>query len=190
MSASRSSSAGRNVIPNDDRLFRLVHYVCKKAPPGKLGSVKLNKILWFIDKTAFRAWGRSVSGQDAYIKRRFGPVPRDIVATLERLVGEKLIEHKQKIVYGYPQNQFFSLQEPDISMFNEKEIGLADYITDEICNNHTADSIIELSHDLAWRSAPMGGEIPLIATLAEETAEITKEDLRWARAATENKGSL
>ncbi|MFD2578876.1 Panacea domain-containing protein [Novosphingobium colocasiae] len=51
------------------------------------GAIRLNKILWFADCHAFRENGVSITG-DTYLKRKFGPVPKHVLAALRDLEGE------------------------------------------------------------------------------------------------------
>ena len=52
---------------------------------------------------------------------------------------------------------------------------------DWICKDHTARTISDETHDLLWESADMGEVIPFGAALAFRAAEVTEDDLSWAR---------
>ena len=160
----------------------LVHYACWRCQdPTKLGATKLNKILWFTDATAFVNWGRPIT-EATYIKRQYGPVPGQMQATLARLKEDNKLAIREQDRYGFQMQLFFAIEPPDISCFTADEISLADYVIDTVCDEHTAASISELSHDAVWQLAEIGEEIPLYAVLASKAGEVTEETMAWARA--------
>lgn len=164
-----------------DKFEALVHYICWRCQdPTRLGATKLNKILWFTDATAFVNWGEPIT-EAVYIKRQFGPVPRQILPTLTRLERDGKLAIRETSYLGVPKREFFTLKPADISGFTAEQISLADYVIDTICEDHTAASISELSHDAVWDLAEIGEEIPLYAVLAAKASEITQESIAWAR---------
>lgn len=165
----------------DTRLDTLVHYVCARCDnPSKLGATKLNKVLWYSDVFAFAQFGKSVTGA-TYIKRQFGPVPRDIVEACARLQQSGALVQRVGNCNGYAQKQFIALSPADISVFSAEQISLVDSILDAICSNHTATSISELSHDLVWEVAAIGEEIPMAAAaFGGNVGEIDENDMSWA----------
>jgi len=165
------------------KLDALVHYICARCDnPGKLGATKLNKVLWYSDVLAYAETGESITGA-VYIKRQFGPVPKDILASRMRLQALGALVERKATAFDYNQIQFFALTKPDISMFSAAQISLVDSIIDAICSNHTAASISNLSHDLIWEAAEIGEEIPMApAAFGGNFGEIDEDDIVWARA--------
>lgn len=167
---------------SDSKLDTLVHYICARCEvPSRLGATKLNKVLWYSDVFAFAEHGTSITGA-VYVKRQFGPVPKNILESRERLRQSGAIVEKKVQYGGYPQVQFIALQDPDISAFSAKQISLVDQILQEICFGHTASSISQLSHDVVWEAAAIGEEIPMsAAAFAGNIGEIDENDMIWAR---------
>lgn len=166
---------------NESKLKSLAHYICWKCQdPATLGAVKLNKVLWFADTTAFIMWGKPIT-EATYVKQQFGPVPSSIYAALHELVTERKLVIRDMPHFGKAKREFIALVSADISMFSPEEISLVDEVIHEICNNHTATSISEASHDRIWELAEIGETIPYQAVLASELGEITDADLAWAR---------
>lgn len=166
---------------NITKFDSLVHYICARCQdPSTLGAVKLNKILWYSDTAAYLAFGASITGA-TYVKRQFGPVPRDILTVRQRLVAKGAIVERNALYFDYEQKQFVALTRPDLSAFSADEISLVDQVIDAICFGHTAASISELSHDLIWKSAAIGEEIPVSAVHAGAPEEITEEMLAWGK---------
>ncbi|MBN9528391.1 MAG: SocA family protein [Alphaproteobacteria bacterium] len=164
-----------------ERFKSLVHYVCNRCTdPTKLGAVKLNKVLWYSDTFAYRQHGKSVSGEKNYIKRQFGPVPKSIIPALKQLEQEGAIVVRESTYFGMPKREYISLREPDSALFSRDELDIVDQVVEIICNNHTAASISDLSHDIVWEAAQIGEEIPITSVLAAGTIPIEAEDEAWA----------
>jgi len=164
------------------RFADLVHYVCARCgeSPEKLGATKLNKALWYIDTIAYCKLGRSVSGETMYVKQKFGPVPRHILSTLQMLEATGDIAIADVDYFGHKQRHFVALRPPNLKAFSAEERALIDEIVRVICDEHTAASISELSHDVIWDAAELGEDIPVYAVLAAERDDITRQDKVWA----------
>jgi hypothetical protein len=169
-------------MDTDTRLDSLVHYVCARCDnPSELDATKLNKILWYSDVFAFATYGRSITGA-VYVKRQFGPVPKDIRSSRARLVDSGAIFERMAMHHGYPQTQFIALSNPDISMFGPEQISLVDKVVETVCSNTTARPASRASHDGVWESAEIGEEIPMAAAaFAGNFGELDEDDLAWAK---------
>lgn len=157
----------------------LVHhviYMCRDRI-DQLGAVRLNKILWFADAFAYQMRGNSIT-EETYVKRPFGPVPKHILRTLDELKSEGKIQIVEP-EYPLDTRKFVSLVAPNEDDFTEAEKRLVSSTVDAVLSR-TANEISELSHDLIWKTAREGEEIPLYATLASMQGEITEEDIKWA----------
>ena len=71
-----------------EKFKTLVHYICWKCDdPSKLGATKLNKIIWFAERSWFLKTGEAISGVK-FVKQERGPVPNAILPVLDSLVEE------------------------------------------------------------------------------------------------------
>ena len=157
----------------------LVHYVVNqcKDNPERLGAIRLNKALWFIDVYSYQKEGFSVSGE-RYVKRERGPVPAKILATLGELQREgKLVIEDPKFLYE--PRRYISKVNPDLTLLSEEDRHLARAVVDWVCGK-TANEISELTHEQVWQSAVEGEEIPLYATLVSGKGAVTQEVKNWA----------
>lgn len=161
---------------NRSKLRTLAHYVIAKSDPSRLGAIRLNKILFYIDSFAYLRDGRSLTGE-TYIKRQHGPVPKHILGVLGDL------EHADAIVihdHGYTGiREFLPRNDPDVSKLTADELQLIEAVRSHICDNHSATSISLASHDAAWEAANIGEPIPHYAALATNAGEITKDVQKW-----------
>jgi hypothetical protein len=163
-----------------DLLKELSHYICWRVEdPAKLGATKLNKALWFSDTIAYRLNGRSITNA-SYVKRQFGPVPRRILPVLDELHQEGKVVVRERRHFQYTLRELVALQPPADDMFSAQEVEIIDTVVAWICDNHTASSISELTHDSVWETANNGEEIPMYAVLGAMEGEITEEDKAWA----------
>jgi hypothetical protein len=159
----------------------LVHYVCAKCDdPSALGATKLNKVLWYADVLAYLGTGKSITGA-TYVKRQFGPVPKDIMAARARLTAAGAIVERSALVGAYEQKQMVALARPDVSLFTAEEISVVDDVIDHVCRRHTARSISNLTHDHIWEAAAIGEVIPLSAMHASFIGEVDEDDVAWAK---------
>lgn len=159
----------------------LVHYVCDQcADPTMLGATKLNKVLWYSDTLAYRLRGKSISGETVYIKRQYGPVPKQILQTLEELERGGALKIRETPYFNKKKREFIALESSDPSVFTDEERDIIDIVISAICKDHTASSISEMSHDAIWEAAQLGEEIPIYAVLAANAAPITKQHEAWA----------
>ena len=170
-----------------EKLKHLAHYVIAKCgSKAGFGATKLNKILWFADARQYMLTGKSITGA-VYTKQEFGPVPKAIMPVRSALIREGKIREfppKQK----FQGHGFKSLANPDLTLFTAAEIANVDYWLKEICDNHTADSISELSHDYGWEIADMGSALPFSAFMAERIRKPNDEEMSWVRAEVQRLG--
>ena len=171
-----------------EKFKALVHFMVHECQdnPGRLGSVRLNKALWFTDMFAYQANGVPVTGE-RYIKRKMGPVPATILAVLRELQQEGKIIVQGREHY-YDPNKYISLKDPDLSLLSDHDCSTAKVALGFVCQ-HTANEISDFTHDGVWSAAKEGEEIPLYATLAAERGVITDDVKAWAEAVVQERAS-
>jgi len=165
---------------NYEKFKDLVHYICHMADRDELGATKLNKILWFSDMVTYINRGKSLTGS-VYVKRQYGPVPKDILQALDDLSTEEKMIVRDIPYFGNTKREYISLTEPDINRFEAFEISLVANIMHHICHHHSAESISDATHDIIWKLADMGEEIPYCAIYGAQLGEITEEDIQWGK---------
>lgn len=166
---------------NWDKMKALVHLICHKADDStNLGSIKLNKVLWYADIISYVHSGNLITGE-TYIKRQFGPVPKHIVAIKEMLEKEeKIIVRKGNFLNSYKED-LLSMKNPDIHYFVANDLLYIEQAFDHVCLKHTARSISEETHDDIWELAEIGEEIPPYTIFASSLAEVDEFDMEWAK---------
>ncbi len=170
-------------MPNSDaRLSEVAHYIIAHCDPEKLGATKLNKILWYSDVIFYRLHGHTITGQDAYEKRQFGPVPKNINGILRKLRAEGKIQERQTPTPVGPRREFVWLEPAAVENFTAEEIDVLRDVMAQVCDGHSAASISDLTHDALWDETEIGQDMSVKAG-AVLPGEITPDAMRWAKGA-------
>jgi hypothetical protein len=169
-----------------DKLLDLVHYICHRAPnPRQLGATKLNKILLFSDREAFLKLGSPVTGE-VYRKKQFGPVSDSLESVLQELqASARIVMTEVTGSYApsgepYQHRLFYSLRQPSLTRFSADEISIVDSVLELICRRHSARSISDLSHDVVWRAAAIGEELPYYTSFTRFLGQVGVDEMEWA----------
>jgi uncharacterized phage-associated protein len=171
---------------NRQKLLDAILYVCRRQDPSALGRVKLHKILYFADMLHFLDTGRPLTGVE-YIKQQFGPTARHLTWALNELQRQGRLTVSEREFFGTPKTDFFALTDVDTNALSDDERSLLSEVADFVCAK-TAKEISELSHTLAWESVNYGDVIPYESALMLVPAEVTDEDVEWARDEAKNLG--
>jgi hypothetical protein len=144
-----------------------------------LGAVKLNKILWLADLSAFYERGEAIT-DSRYIKREFGPVPARIVPALNELERDGVLTVRQANHFGKHKKEY-DVHVPSTGDFlHPEERKIVDRLIDHVCDEHTAASVSEASHNHIWKAAEEGEELPLFTVFAKP-GRITESEREWAQ---------
>lgn len=165
------------------KLKEAVHFVCKKMAldPGKLGAIKLQKIIWYFDVRSYISTGQTATGA-TFIKGQYGPYTREISAVVRELVSADRLFTDTEEFFDTDKTRFIGKGATDGTVFSDKERRWLDEISTDVCENHTAGSISDRTHGSIWRMAEYGAVIPFAATAirlrapsAETIATVKKE---------------
>jgi hypothetical protein len=163
-----------------EKLKEALHYVIARCDdPTRLGAIRINKIMLFADRYAYRVNGASITA-DSYVKRRLGPVPKNVLAAIGELAGdEKIAVREAPVPGGLVMRHFFKLKEPEVDALSEQDRRILDAFAGVICDSFSANEISDATHDQVWEAAELGEEIPLYTTFSKR-GEITAEVRQWA----------
>lgn len=177
-----SITAGHKKVEEDKKTEELILYICSKLEDEKtFGATVLNKILFYIDASAFVETGKQIS-RFTYIKQGFGitPNPKEFLPIKDSLIRSERLKEKHVQFFGREQRRPVALAEPDVKLFTSDEIAKIDTII-EALRDANASIVSSISHDvLAYKVANPKEEIPISSYLL--TAEYPSEDdIDWAR---------
>ncbi|MBB6145592.1 hypothetical protein HNQ77_003553 [Silvibacterium bohemicum] len=163
-----------------EKFKTLVHFICSRCEnPSRLGATKLNKVIWYTETSSFLKTDEPLTGVK-FVKGEYGPRAHAIVPVINELVEDHAILVKDAVYYGKPKKEYISLTEPQIDgLFTAQEISLIDRMITMVCDQNTAKSVSDATHNEIWKAAEIGEEIPIYTVLANR-GEITEEDVQWA----------
>ena len=153
-------------MATSDRKFReLILLICSRSEKDeKFGAVKLNKLLFNSDFSAYLTFGKSISGQE-YFKLPNGPAPRQLMPVTNRMKLLGQLAYKDVEYFGHIQKRPIALRQPDVGVFTPQEINLVDRIIEKY-RNQSATTISLDSHGfLGWKVARDKEVIPYSTAL-------------------------
>lgn len=138
---------------DEQKMRELILYVVERCRADKkLGSTKLNKILFYADFLAYLNLGESITGF-TYKALPQGPVPTQVLPLRNDMVsrGELLMGERDN--GGYKQVRFLALRDPDLSVFDADEIAQVDEVISDLWNK-SASRVSMMSHNfIGWHFA-------------------------------------
>jgi len=165
----------------DKKFKSLVQYICSRrmSAPDTLGAVKLNKILWLADLSAFHETGKAITSA-RYIKREFGPVPSPIMPALRELEADGILSVTNSTIYGKTKKKYVVHIPINGDFLEPQELAIVDEVIDHVCDTHTAASVSLASHNHIWMAADDGEEIPHFTVFARP-GKLTAVEREWAQ---------
>jgi hypothetical protein len=156
----------------------LVLYICSKAQPSCLGAVKLHKVLYYSDMLFFAQHGTPITGA-AYRKRPFGPTCDSLLPALRSLEKRDALEIRTVDFFGYAKKEYHARRQADPGRLSEREKGVVDAVIDFVCNENSAKTISELSHNRAWDLAEFGEPLPYVSVFQIFPTQVSPEAMEW-----------
>lgn len=164
----------------EGRLREMVLYVCERCAEAKrFGKVKLNKILWRADFTAFAERGLPVTGR-SYIKLAAGPAPAEMPPMLAEMESKGLIVfERRELSNDYVEERPRALVEPSLRLFSPDDLRFIDSAISFYWNK-SATQASELSHRIMWRSRSFEDPIPYEAVYLSDEKLSEADKIRFA----------
>ena len=154
-------------IENDSKFKELLLFICKRSEgDAPFGATKLNKLLFFSDFLAYRKFGKSITGH-RYQRLKNGPAPRLLVPLIKELQDDGSAAQAVRDYHGHEQKRTLALREPDLDLFDAKEITLVVDVIEEFWGEN-GTQMSNLSHEFrGWLLAEDGEDIPYEVAVAE-----------------------
>jgi len=159
-------------FPFQPEKFReLIVYIAKHCEGDPtFGSIKLNKVLYYSDFSAYRILGEPITGA-TYRKLSEGPAPRQLLAQRRTLEDAGDIAVVLRPYFSGVQKRITVAKgrEPEVGMFDPRELVIVDEVIAFFWGK-TAREVSDYSHEeLGWMVTEFGEDIPY------ETAWVSKE---------------
>ena len=164
----------RVAVPRGKQRFReLIIYVSKKCEGDSFfGAIKLNKILYYSDFSAFEVFGAPLTGLP-YFKLPFGPAPQWLLPIRTELINEGALAISQVEIGDLVQDRTIALRDPYLSLFVQDEIDLVDRVIEKLWGQ-TATEVSDASHDIRWRTLNLRDFLPYEFAYLDN--ELTSDD--------------
>jgi hypothetical protein len=146
-----------------ERTAVAAHYIIARAEPGKLGHVKLNRILWFADLEQYRRAGKSMTGLSQYSRKPQGPLAPQISQAVGWLGRSGRAREQSVAVDGYIRRVMISLREPDTSALGAAQTAILDHMINIVAPLSAAQLLDMTSADPLWQEIKPDGAM-VIAT--------------------------
>jgi uncharacterized phage-associated protein len=152
-------------VADDEKLRELILLISQESEgDAPFGSVKLNKLLFYVDFLAFTQFGKPVTGQE-YQRLPNGPAPRRLLPLTKQMEGRGEFAIAQREFFGRQLKRPMALREPDLSKFSADEVSLVHKLLKRWWGK-TASEISERSHRFAgWKLAGEKETIPYTVAL-------------------------
>ncbi len=142
-----------NIRPNDAKLRELILLIsewCQADP--KFGAIKLNKLLFHADFSAFLTYGEPITGQE-YFALPQGPAPRRLVPITESMKKKGELAYQEIPYHGHVQKKPIALRAADVSKFSGSDVTLVRQTVEKFWKM-SATEISDQSHlFLGWKAA-------------------------------------
>lgn len=149
---------------NTKKFINCVLFFAKKTDPQRLGILKLNKLLYYIDFEHYKKYGRPILG-DIYIRMDHGPVPSFSYSLFNAAFRDKTDDLSSKVLRDYVEIRPSKVKDFKINTIHPKNKNFEKSLFSE--------SELKIMEDVALRYASKSG-----ATMSKETH---KEDTPWSK---------
>lgn len=177
----KNRTARRAIAPNDQKLKELILLLAEwcQADP-KFGAIKLNKLLFHADFSAFLTYDAPITGQE-YFKLPQGPAPRRLKAITESMIKKGEFAWQEISYFGKIQKKPIALRPADPSKFSGTEVNLIRQTVEKFWKMSAAE-ISDQSHlFLGWEAAHMRETIPYTTALVSRRTPTDYERKRGIR---------
>lgn len=158
-----SPRKGGSIAIDIDRVAAAVHYVIFRTDAGKLGHVKLNRILWYADLEYYRRHGASITGLQHYSRAPQGPLAPEVSRAVGLLARTEKVAEQPVAVADYTRREMISLRDPDVLAFRSDEPAILDRMISVVAPLSARQLVQMTSDDPLWQEIKPG-EAMVIAT--------------------------
>lgn len=170
----------KKIQPNDEKLRELILLIAEWSQADKkFGAIKLNKLLFHCDFSAFLTFDQPITGQE-YFALPQGPAPKRLLPITKNMQARQELAYQQVAYHGFQQKRPIALRPSDVSVFTAREMKLISQTLQKFWNL-SASEISDQSHlFLGWKTAKEKETIPYstaLIGLRRPTQEETRRGL-------------
>jgi hypothetical protein len=170
----------KKIQPSDEKLRELILLISEWSQADeKFGAIKLNKLLFHCDFSAFLTFNKPITGQE-YFALPQGPAPKHLLPITKRMQARQELAYQQVLYHGFLQKRPIALRTAEVSVFTPSEMKLISQTVQRFWNM-SASEISDQSHlFLGWKTAKEKETIPYstaLVSLRRPTKEETRRGL-------------
>jgi len=157
------------------KMRALILYVAKRyADDPSFGSVKLNKVLFHADFSAYAKLGDSLTRYE-YRAQHAGPTLYAMLPVLKEMARDDRISFRRVDDWAYPQDRIEAHDEPNLDLFSDAERAIIDESIERL-RGMSADEVIDAAHEFpgwihAWERGK-GSAIPYESVFGDARTEL------------------
>ncbi len=164
----------------DARVENLILYLCQESvDDATFGLTKLNKLMFYVDFTAYKWLSDSISGL-TYQRIQNGPALKAMKPLLDQMEDRGDISIQSTRYWAYVQKTPVANQKPDTGVFSPKEIELIDSVIRKFREFNAKQISQQAYADFKLNNLRDKETIPYGFATIDHTAEITQDDIQWA----------
>lgn len=143
----------------------------------KFGAIKLNKLLFHSDFSAFLTFSKPITGQE-YFALPQGPAPKRLIPITAKMQERQELAYQEVPYHGYKQRRPIALRSANIEVFTSAEVKLIHHTIHKFWQMSAAE-ISDQSHlFLGWKAAKEKETIPYSTALLSIRPPTKKEKSR------------
>lgn len=164
-----------SIMIDKEKFSQVVLYILNKINGSQLGSVKLNKILWFADVKMVELGKEQITG-DTYIRKDYGPVSKHLNYILRTLASERSI----KIERENPDSMWLytPLKDADINAIKEDEKSIIDKYIEDFRYMAPSD-ISNMTHTPYWQNLNNNDKMFVEIAAIERMKNNNIDNINW-----------
>lgn len=152
----------------------ILHVADRYADDPSFGSVKLNKVLFHADFSAYANLGDSLTRYE-YRAQQEGPVLYAMLPVLNEMSSDDRISFKQVDDWAFPQDRIEAHEEPNLDLFSEAEQEVIESSIERL-RGMSSDEVTDAAHRFpgwihAWQRGK-GSTIPYESVFWDDATEL------------------
>jgi len=169
------------IYPNDEKLKELILLISEWSQADeKFGAIKLNKLLFHSDFSAFLTFKKPITGQE-YFALPQGPAPRRLLPITKKMLAKQELAFQEKPYHGFKQIRPIALRPPKMDLFSADEVKLVLQTIQKFWRMSAAE-ISDQSHlFLGWKAAREKETIPYSTALISLRHPTRQEKIKGLR---------
>lgn len=155
----------KRIEPNDEKLRELILLIAEWSQADeKFGAIKLNKLLFHCDFSAFLTFKKPITGHE-YFALPQGPAPKRLLPITKGMQTRQELAYQEVTYHGFQQKRPIALRAAKVSVFTPREMKLISQTIQKFWRMSAAE-ISDQSHlFLGWKTAKEKETIPYSTAL-------------------------